>query len=221
MPTSTFQDCLVEHLRRSKVLTMPQLRHYCPGSHMRVFRALRRLGYYTSYNYNGGYYTLAEIPKFDRRGLWQWEDVRFSRDPTLAATILRLVERSRAGYRVEELEQELGTRVQNQLRWLTRQGQLRRLKLGQSYVYLAGSEARYREQSLRRGPPPAPPPEPFRLPPGIGHLPLVRLLVAKLADPDASAAALARRLHEAGESVDAATVHAVFDFYGIDEKKGS
>jgi hypothetical protein len=221
MPRLAFENCLVEQLRQHKVLTMPQLRQHCRGSHMRVFRALRRLGYHTSYNRNGVYYTLAEIPQFDRRGLWQFGEARFSRDPTLAATLVRLIEKSPAGYRADELEQQLGTRVQNHLRELTRQGHVQRVKFGPSYVYLAASETRSGEQSRRRGPVGPSEPESFRLPPGISRMTLVRLLLAKIASPEASAATLARGLRMAGETIDAATVHTVFAFYGIAEKKGS
>lgn len=219
MPHPTIEECLLEQLRRAQVLTLPQLQQHCGGSHMTVFRALRREGYYTSYNHNGTFYTLAETPAFDDRGLWAWRDVRFSRYRTLTATLVQWVESSLAGRRAEELELELGVRVQNHLRLLARQGRLRREKLGASYVYLSAAEARSNKQQRRAIP--AAGPEPFRLPPGIRHVTLIRLLVAKLDSPEAEPAALARRLRAEGETLDASTIRAVFAFYGLDGKKNS
>jgi hypothetical protein len=210
------KECPVEQLRRVQVLSMPELRQRCGGSHMSVFRALRRHGYFTSYNHNGAFYTLAETPVFDEHGLWSWRDVRFSRYGTLASTLVQWVESSPAGLRAEELERRLGVRVQNHLRLLARQGRLRREKLGASFVYLSAAEARSKEQ--QRACPPASP-APFRLPPGIRHLTLIRLLVAQLANPKAEPAALARLLRAEGETLDANTVRAVFAFYGLDVKK--
>src|ERR1700676_829647 len=219
MVDATTEECPVEQLRRVQVLSMPELRQRCGGSHMSVFRALRRHGYFTSYNHNGAFYTLAETPVFDERGLWACRDVRFSRYGTLASTLVQWVESSPAGRRAEELERELGVRVQNHLRLLARQGRLRREKLGASFVYLSAAEARSKEQQRRAGPPAHR--EPFRLTSGIRHLTVIRLLVAKLANPEAEPAALARLLRAEGETLDANTVRSVFAFYGLDGKKNS
>jgi hypothetical protein len=35
-----------------------------------LFRDLASLGYLTSFTHAGRYYTLADIPQFDERGLW-------------------------------------------------------------------------------------------------------------------------------------------------------
>jgi hypothetical protein len=209
----------VSQLRQEQVLSMPELRQRCGTSHMSIFRALRRHGYLTSYNHNGAFYTLAETPVFDERGLWAWRDVRFSRFGTLAATLVQWVDRSPAGCRAEELERDLGVRAQNHLRLLARQDRLRREKLGASYVYFSAVEARCKEQQRQARPPAAA--EPFRLPPGIRHVTLIRLLVAKLANPEAEPAVLARRLRAEGETLDASTVRAVLAFYGLDGKKNS
>lgn len=52
---------------------------------------------YTSYNQNGKYYTLPQIPKFDQYGLWKYKDVGFSRYGNLKKTIVHLVTTAPAG----------------------------------------------------------------------------------------------------------------------------
>jgi hypothetical protein len=208
MDGSTAEGCPVEQLRQEQVLSMPELRRRCGTSHMSIFRALRRHGYFTSYNHNGAFYTLAETPVFDERGLWAWRDV-----------LVQWVDRSPACCRAEELERDLGVRAQNHLRLLARQDRLRREKLGASYVYFSAVEKRCKEQQHQARPPAAV--EPFRLPPGIRHVTLIRLLVAKLANPEAEPAVLARRLRAEGETLGTSTVRAVLAFYGLDGEKNS
>ncbi len=58
---------------------------------MSVFRRLKEIGYRTSYTHCGRYYTLENIPKFDERGLWFYQDVGFSKSGTLKATLKTLV----------------------------------------------------------------------------------------------------------------------------------
>jgi len=45
-------------LRKATVATMKQIRHQFRISHMTVVRALKKAGYYASYNYNAAYYVL-------------------------------------------------------------------------------------------------------------------------------------------------------------------
>jgi hypothetical protein len=52
-------------------------------SRMSVFRRLKPMGYLTSFTHAGRYYTLLDIPKFDKLGLWFYQDVGFSSAGTL------------------------------------------------------------------------------------------------------------------------------------------
>jgi len=46
---------------------------------MSVFRRLSALGYLSSFNHDGRYYTLDDIPDFDINGLWHFQGVFFSK----------------------------------------------------------------------------------------------------------------------------------------------
>ena len=52
---------VVNWLQKRKVATMRHLRYQFQLSHMTVIRALKKYGYYTSYNRNAGYYVLYDI----------------------------------------------------------------------------------------------------------------------------------------------------------------
>ncbi len=97
---------------------MEQLLSRCQCSRMTVFGALKKCGYYSSYNYNAGFYTLVDIPRFDQHGLWEYDDKRFSRFRTLNETLVQLVENSLAGYTAGELDELLGVECRHFLQRL-------------------------------------------------------------------------------------------------------
>jgi hypothetical protein len=115
-----------------------------------VFRDLASVGYLSSYTHTGRYYTLQSIPQFDADGLWRFEGIGFSRDGTLKATVLRLVESSEVGRTQRELQLRLGVRVHNPLLELVESRQLGRESVDDEYVYLAAGRACAKEQLQRR-----------------------------------------------------------------------
>jgi hypothetical protein len=84
-------------------------------SRMSVFRRLKPMGYLTSFTHAGRYYTLADIPKFDKLGLWFYQDVGFSSAGTLKATIVYIVHSSEDGITPKEMLNLLRLRVANSL----------------------------------------------------------------------------------------------------------
>src|SRR5437667_436672 len=104
MQTTLSDDPLLALFGEHQVCTLQQMLAAFTGSRSSLWRALKRLGYFTSYNHNGTFYTLRQIPRFDRHGLWVFQDIRFCRDGTLAATLLRLLQESAGGLTVADLE---------------------------------------------------------------------------------------------------------------------
>lgn len=142
---------IVDWLRARKMATMRHLQHQFQVCHMTVFRALKKYGYYSSYNHNAGYYTLADVPEFDDWGLWAYRDVRFSRAGTLLETLVALVAQAPAGATVGELEERLQTPVANLLSRLVQRGRLeRRVLRGRHVVYLSPDAEQSRPQWQQR-----------------------------------------------------------------------
>src|SRR2546429_10010358 len=110
------QDVLRSLLQRKKIATLAELKGALGSSAtMTVFRKLKALGYLTSYSHRGKYYTLADIPRFDERGLWSHDGVWFSRDKNLLATARRFVEQAEAGFTAGELQDRLNVEVKEQI----------------------------------------------------------------------------------------------------------
>lgn len=145
------QDAIRLLLQRQQVATLPELKAALGSSAtMTVFRKLKALGYRTSYSHRGKYYTLAEIPRFDARGLWGHRAVWFSRDGTLLATAQRFVEDADTGITAGELHGLLSVEVKAPLVHLYRRRRIDREELGGTYVYFARESGLRREQRLRR-----------------------------------------------------------------------
>ena len=182
------------------------------SSRMSVFRRLSSLGYLSSYTHTGRYYTLASVPEFDANGLWRWEQVGFSRDGTLKATVQRLVETSSAGHSQRELQVRLGVRVHNPLLELVEDETLRRERVEDEYVYVAPERGRAAAQLERR-----------RALAGVGMVPpgpaleveVLLEVIHGVRLPDLDAAKLAARLAARGIRASVAEVAAVLERHGL------
>ena len=102
-----------------------------------VQRFLTAVGYYRSFTHNGGWYTLRSIPKFDRDGLWFYNDIGFSRVGNMTDTLVELTCKSLQGITAEELGEKLHCRCHSVLVRLIRDAKLQRLKRGRSHIYIA------------------------------------------------------------------------------------
>lgn len=120
------------------------------SSRMSVFRRLSVLGYLSSYSHAGRYYTLGDIPQFDRDGLWQYQGVCFSRDGSLKATVERLLEEADDGRTHHELHVRLRVRVHNTLLDLVEGRRIGREAIKGHYLYVSANPARAESQLILR-----------------------------------------------------------------------
>lgn len=145
-------DVLRRFLRKNRIATLRQLKQLLgTKADITVFRKLKELSYRTSYSHRGAFYTLDEIAAFDRRGLWSFDSVWFSRHGTLVATAEACVTQSEAGYFASELEDILHLPVKEPLLQLVAQGRIARQSVFGVYLYCAdGSHARQQQLRARK-----------------------------------------------------------------------
>jgi hypothetical protein len=213
---------VVNWLRKRKVATMRHLRHQFQLSHMTVVRALKKYGYYSSYNYNASYYVLHDVPRFDQWGLWGYRRVRFSRYGTLTHTMVALVESSPAGLTVGELEERLETKAANLVSRLVRDGAVRRETiLGRQAVYLAGDPktGRVQHQQRRQLLEQQAASRRAELPEGCSPAEVIEVLRRMLHAPEASPEQLARGLKGSRVHITAGKVRRVTDYYALEKKR--
>ena len=78
MVSSKNQDSFAfAFFRKKKVVTIQELINVLKKSIATVRRRLKKWKAFTSYNQNGRYYALPEIPKFNSFGLWKYRKVLF------------------------------------------------------------------------------------------------------------------------------------------------
>ena len=105
--SQTLQD-LHDHLKKQKVFSFQDF-HMTLGCSVRCARThLKSWKTMSSYNHNGGYYTLPGIPKFDHHGLWHHPKASFSQYGTLKQTMIQLVTQSEAGLLGRQIGEILG-----------------------------------------------------------------------------------------------------------------
>jgi hypothetical protein len=222
MRTITFShDAIIAPFFEKKILTKAELLKISGCSNMTLFRRLSEHGYYTSYNFNNRYYTIAEVAQFDRRGLWEYQQVRFSKHGTLKATIRHFVSTSEMGYSANELAQLLGVRVASLLLPLTTEGLIVREDFG-GWVYF-DSDPRHREQQINRRRLTLHLPEPptVLLPQQLDDKATIEALVGLVKNPDAGPKQIRAYLKTRGMVAPLSAVEALFERYALFKKKAS
>lgn len=117
---------------------------------MTAYNYLKKLGYLSSYTHAGKYYTLKDIPKFDKDGLWHYGEIGFSKYGTLKETLVHLVNASENGKTSSELEKQQRIYVQNALLSLVKAENLTRKEVNGLYVYVSSNREVSDRQIKRR-----------------------------------------------------------------------
>jgi hypothetical protein len=215
-PIAFPEDEVLQPFRQHKVLRMEKIMDLCGCSAMTARRALRAHGYLTSYNFNAGYYTLAEIPEFDDDGLWAYRNIRFSRHGTLPRTLRQLVSDSSSGMSSAELEKRLKVNPRPRLTQLIHQGEVAREKLRGTFVYFSTDAVRQRDQLAQRCDEQTDAlvrmslPAPDRI---------IAVLVERILRPEIGVEQLVRRLSRRGLKMRPKEIEAIFTHYKLTEKK--
>jgi len=211
-----------ELFRENVVMTMECLKLATGRPRESILRDLKGIGYYSSYNARGKFYTLASTPVFDGLGLWKHRGAYFSARRTLLDTAEFLVNASDAGRTHGELRQLLGIGIQNSLYQLTVSGKIVRRQVSGQYVYF-GKEGLDGQWEGRSAMPAQPAARKAAKTPGAQGCPdmdpslVIDILVAALRGHDTDSTAYAY-LSRAGSPATAQQVMAVFRHYGIGKK---
>lgn len=150
-PTQFHAERLVALLRQERIARIDQLKEALGTSvDMTVFRKLRAIAYHTSYSQRGRYYALAEVVRFDARGLWSYRDVHFSRLGSLVDTAEEFVREAEQGLFAAELAEIVHVDVEEPLLRLVRDQRLARERVSGAYLYCGHEHARRRAQIRAR-----------------------------------------------------------------------
>jgi hypothetical protein len=142
---------IISYFDKEKITTIDQLKKtFMTSSTMTIFRRLKSLGYLTSYSHRGKYYTLLNIPSFNKQGIWSCRSVWFSAQGNLCNTVKHFVTQSEAGWSAQELENILQVEVKRPLLHLLISKEIYREKSAGVYVYYSTLPDVQRMQRLMR-----------------------------------------------------------------------
>lgn len=137
-------------LKRKKVFDFPMLLFLLNCSIRSGRSKLKQWHAHTSYNSNGQYYALPEVPRFDTNGLWWYQGAYFSKYGTLKNTVVHLISASPAGLTGQQIGQLVGLDPRSFLFHFRDAPGIRRKKHLGVYVYFSDDAVKYREQVANR-----------------------------------------------------------------------
>lgn len=137
-------------VKKEKIFTLNRLASILDCSCRTAQAKLKLWKAHTSYNRNGKYYTLPEIPHFDAHGLWRHKNVAFSKHGNLKKTIVHLVASAPAGLTGKQLGEFLGLLPQSFLHHFSKCPGIYREKHTGVYVYFADGTSIYERQLQQR-----------------------------------------------------------------------
>ena len=199
-------------IRRKKIVTLDELAMSLHCSKRTVQRRLNQLTTIRSYNRNGQYYTLEEVPRFDTNGLWQCRGTYFSRFGNLTRTFVQLVRASIAGLTSHEAGDLMRLRPSSFLWNLHDHPEIKRQKHQGRYVYFSVEPACQAKQlqnrlAMRQA---------ERLP---SDFEAIAILVERIKHPQSSLADLAGKLKERNMVFEPMVIENLFLRHGLVTKK--
>lgn len=207
------EHAAVQLFRRKQVMRISDIAEclYCAIPTVRG--RLKKWGTFTSYNRNGSYYTLPDVPRFDIHGLWKYQGVCFSRSGNLTRTILHLVENSDSGLDAHELGELLGLVPRSFMSYLSHIPGMLREKAQGRFVYFCADRLKYQRQKQDRGDEGKGTLE--QLP---AEVEAIQILVDWIKHPGSSCEECARRLLRGGTRIEVAAIRKLLAYHGVEKK---
>ena len=228
MKLSKKEEAVINFLHQHKISTKKHMCLRFDISHMTVVRALQKYGYFTSYNKNSAFYTLSDIPKFDKNGLWSYNSIFFSRYITLEKTIINLVNNSSSGFTVNELNKIVHTEAKNIVSRLCKHRRISKRYFGRYAVFMSADNQRMSEQEKHRRkqtkttqPTLIQKRKECNVPENVDPLTVIKILVQMIEFPQAKEISISMSLQHQGIAITVKDVRDVIRFYGLEKKMGA
>ena len=137
-------------IKKEKIFTINKLVSILECSSRTAQAKLKLWKTYTSYNQNGKYYALPEIPHFNDYGLWRFKKAAFSKHGNLKKTIVYLVSSAPDGLTGRQIGEILGLAPQSFLHHFRKCPGIYREKHDGVYVYFSDDTSVYEIQVQKR-----------------------------------------------------------------------
>jgi len=209
----SFEDPVLASFHEKKILSIDELTELLGCSTITSRRRLKQWRALTSYNQNNRYYTLPDIPAFNKSGLWHYRGVSFSRHGTCKQTVVHFVRISERGLSNTELAEILGENPNSLLAHFLEIPGIAKERHGRDIVYFSSDEQVYRRQQRARFPPVV----------STAELPsdaqAVIILVELIHHPNMGVDELGAELRKKGHAIETEHIAALFNEHQIGKKK--
>lgn len=201
----------LETFRKEVVMTIEMFEDLLNVSTITIRRYLKKWKVHTSYNKNGRYYVLPNVPNFNNDGQWKYQDIRFSKYGSLKKTIIVFVQKSFEGLDALKISKLLGFDSYSLLARLVDSSDLIREKFNGRYIYFStdstGEKQINKRQLMER--------KPDEL---LYNTNAILVLVEKIKFPNLQLPQLIEKLYKQGVSIDYDMVYNLFTKYGLLKK---
>ena len=133
-------------LKKIKIFTIEQIVSSLSCSIPTARLKIKQWHAYTSYNQNGRYYVLPNVPDFDQNDIWCFKGICFSKHGNLKKTIIHQVNNSTEGLSGKQLGGILKLLPQSFLHHFKSTSGIRREKYEGVYVYFSDKPEIYKKQ---------------------------------------------------------------------------
>jgi len=131
-------------------MTIAQIADLMGCSPFTVRNWLKKWNVHTSFNQNGRYYVLPDVPEFDENGIWFHRGIGFSMHGNLSETVVDFIHESDAGLEPPEITKLLKLESASFLSILRKHPSLKREKHQGRYVYFSADQQAYARQKDQR-----------------------------------------------------------------------
>lgn len=196
-----------------KVLTLRDLSQYFNVSVRTVQRMISPLDTIRSYDHNGRYFSLEKLAGFNSMGIWEYNNIHFSRFGTLKNTLVAIVNNSSHGMDASQIKDVLGMDTRSFLFQYKNVSGIKREKVGSHYVYFSSEPEQFSKQlsnrkqglvSLAQAP--------------LEGTAAISVLVETIKHPDFTFEQLSKHLGKQGIKIKPGIIEDFFVFYGIEKK---
>lgn len=212
MTTKSKDTTILNIVLKKKIVTIDMVSALLNSSSKTARRRLKQWKAYTSYNENGRFYTLPDVPEFGANGLWNYRSIRFSKYGNLKQTITKLIKISKAGLDAAEIHDLLETSIRSYLTSLQTHPDIKREKIKGRFIYFSAIEEEFINQKECR----------------VGMARIVQLpknieailiLVETIKNPHLSFEALSLNLEKKDCDVTPESIKNLFSYHGLVVKK--
>ena len=180
-----------------------------------VQRKFQSLEIIKSYDNNSRYFALRTTAEFNSFGIWEHDNIHFSKYGNLKKTFIAVIRYSEGGMNGSQIGKVLGLLPRSFLSHYKNLEEIRREKIQGKYIYFSSENQIYEQQLFRRKQLSEPTTNPEKMLPTIA----ITLLVETIKYPDYDLEQLHNHVNKSGVAISKTAIVDFFQYHGLKKKR--